>query len=244
MLDVQGNIRRLIDLDTKAIEESYDFTAFGEQLRNSSKDQQLNPWRFAAKRWDHELGFIYFGKRYYDPRLGRWLTTDPAGFIDSFNLYQYALNNPFRYYDPRGESLGGYLLGLGEIVLGGAIMAGGFALEVVTVGGFTVGLGVTTSTGAALMGLGVATTTYHAQDISWPRSSHISSTEKRHTSDQEALSDLVKGAGKKGVSNADADTLLDWAEEYDFPHRDDRGEDHWEYGEHIHVGQNKHIKVN
>ena len=44
---------------------------------------------------------------------------------------------------------------------------------------------------------------------------------KEHTSDQAAISDLVKGAGKKGVSNAD--TLLDWAKECNFPHRDDRG---------------------
>ena len=76
-------------------------------------------------------------------------------------------NNPFKYHDPTGESIGGYLLGLGEIALGATIMAGGFALEVVIVGGFTIGLGVTTSTGAALMGLGVATTSYHAQDISF-----------------------------------------------------------------------------
>ncbi len=103
--------------------------------------------------------------------MGRWLTTDPVGFVDSLNLYQYVLNNPFRYCDPRGDSLGGHLLGLGEILLGGAIMAGGFALEVVTVGGFTVGLGVTTNTGAALMGLGLATTTQHAHDIKVP---HIS----------------------------------------------------------------------
>ena len=39
-----------------------------------------------------------------------------------------------------------------KIVLGGAIIAVGFALEVVTVGGFTLGLGVTTGTGALLMG--------------------------------------------------------------------------------------------
>lgn len=67
-----------------------------------------------------------------------------------------------------GESLGGYVLGIGEIALGLTIIGGGFALEVVTLGGFTVGLGVTTSTGAALMGLGLATTTYHAQDIKTP----------------------------------------------------------------------------
>ena len=47
-------------------------------------------------------------------------------------------------------------------------MASGFALEVVTVGGFTFGLGLTTSTGAALMGLGLATTSLHAQDMKTP----------------------------------------------------------------------------
>ncbi len=255
LLDVQGSVRRLVSLSTKSIINSYDFTAVGELVSEEivyslwsylGYAEPFNPWRFAAKRFDPELGLIYFGKRYYDPRLGRWLTTDPAGFVDSFNLYQYVLNNPFRYYDPRGESLGGYLLGLGEIVLGGAIMAGGFALEVITVGGFTIGLGVTTNTGAALIGLGLATTAYHAQDISLPKSSHISSAEKRHTPDQEAISELVKEYGKKGVSDADADTLLDWAEEYDFPNRDDRGKPpHWKGGqnrEHIHLGP-KHIPI-
>lgn len=46
-------------------------------------------------------------------------------------------------------------------------MAGGFALELITVGGFTVGLGVTTGTGALLMGHGLSMTTYHAQDVSF-----------------------------------------------------------------------------
>ncbi len=168
ILDVQGNILRLVNPASRAVTSSYEFTAFGQELQKNLKENAFNPWRFASKRFDPELGLIYFGKRYYDPEFARWLTTDPAGFVDSVNLYQYVLNNPFRYCDPRGDSLGGYLLGLGEIVLGGTIMAGGLALEVVTIGGFTFGLGVTTSTGAALIGLGLATTTYHAQDIKAP----------------------------------------------------------------------------
>lgn len=100
ILDVQGNIRRLIDLK-KAIASSYDFTAFGEEL--SSNSQLNNPWRFASKRFDPELALINFGKRFYDPELGGWLTTDPAWFIDSSNLYQYVFNNPFRYTDPDGK---------------------------------------------------------------------------------------------------------------------------------------------
>jgi RHS repeat-associated protein len=134
LLDVQGSIRHLIALDTRAIEESYHFTAFGEELQH--RKDTLNPWRFASKRLDPELGLIYFGKRYYDPHLGRWLTTDPAGFIDSANLYQYVFNNPFRYQDPRGENLLGFFCGIGQILAGGALMATGVALEVVTLGGY------------------------------------------------------------------------------------------------------------
>ena len=98
--DVQRNICRLVDPFAKQVVSHYNFSAFGEE-QETPKDE--NPWRFAAKRFDPELNLIYFGKRYYDPELARWLTTDPAGFVDSLNLYQYDLNNPFRYYDPDGE---------------------------------------------------------------------------------------------------------------------------------------------
>jgi RHS repeat-associated protein len=166
LLDVQGNIRRLVDLDTKSMAESYNFTAFGEATQ---EDLQCDsPWRYASKRFDPELGLIYFGKRYYDPRLGRWITTDPAGFVDSFNLYQYVLNNPFRFYDPRGESLGGYLLGLGEIICGSALMIAGGVIEIGSFGTLTVGFALAESAGAALIGHGLSLTAEHAKDIKAP----------------------------------------------------------------------------
>ncbi len=101
ILDVQHNIRHLIHVPSQT-PYSYEYTAFGEQLQT---DLIPNPWRFASKRFDPILGILYFGKRDYDPNLGRWLSTDPAGFIDSVNLYQYVLNNPFRYADPDGRFL-------------------------------------------------------------------------------------------------------------------------------------------
>jgi RHS repeat-associated protein len=103
LLDAQGNIRRLIDPISRTVANSYEFTAFGEELPTNSSLDLPNPWRFASKRFDPELGLLYFGKRYYDPLLGRWLTTDPAGFVDSVNLYQYVFNNPFHYTDPDGQ---------------------------------------------------------------------------------------------------------------------------------------------
>ena len=45
---------------------------------------------------------MYFGKRYYSPALGRWVTPDPAGFIDGPNLYAYVHNRPLSLLDPYG----------------------------------------------------------------------------------------------------------------------------------------------
>jgi RHS repeat-associated protein len=166
--DVQGNIRRLIDVNSRTLAASYDFTAFGEKLQPKDKEELHNPWQFASKRFDPSLNLIYFGKRCYDPTTGRWITIDPAGFKDSFNLYQYVLNNPFRYVDPNGENLLGFLCGVGQILAGGAIMASGVAFEIATFGGYTFALGFHESAGIGLMMSGLATTTYHAQDIKFP----------------------------------------------------------------------------
>ncbi len=243
LVDVQGNIRRLVGGDARAIPISHDFTAFGEHLRENSSGNLFNPWRFASKRFDPELRLIYFGKRYYDPGCGRWLTPDPADFADSSNLYQYALNNPFRYLDPHGESVLGFVCGIVQIFAGAAIMASGMALEVITCGAYTPVLGLHEAIGFAVMTSGCAQAVYNAKNISFPRNLYGNSAEKRHTPDQEALSELVKEAGKEGVSDDEADILLDWAEECDFPARDDREKPpHWEGGKHIHLGP-KHVKV-
>jgi len=44
----------------------------------------------------------YFRARYYHPELGRFLQTDPKGYIDSMNLYQAFGNNPVNFTDPLG----------------------------------------------------------------------------------------------------------------------------------------------
>ncbi len=103
----------------------------------------------------------------------RWTSPDPLGPIDHENLYQYVYNNPLQFSDPTGCGFWGYLAGIGEIAAGCVIIVGGAALELATVGGFTIGLGVTTSAGAALIGHGLAQTSHHAQDIQPPQWTNI-----------------------------------------------------------------------
>lgn len=52
---------------------------------------------------DEESGFYHVRHRYYDPELGRFTTTDPLGFEDGPNPYQFALNSPLSLDDPTGQ---------------------------------------------------------------------------------------------------------------------------------------------
>ena len=93
------------------------------------------------------------------------MTQDPLGPLDHSNLYQYVFNNPYRFQDPNGESIGGYLLGLGEMVLGGALIITGGILEVATLGGYTIGCGLQVGAGMALIGDGLGRTVLEVQDL-------------------------------------------------------------------------------
>ncbi len=50
---------------------------------------------------DGYIDLYYFGARWYDPELGRWLSPEPLG-LDGPNLYQFCFNDPVNGYDPNG----------------------------------------------------------------------------------------------------------------------------------------------
>jgi RHS repeat-associated protein len=77
---------------------------------------------FHGKAVDPDTGLSYFGARYYDPVVGRFMGVDPQHFdennLHSFNRYAYANNNPYRYVDPDGRSpldIGFLLYDLGSL---------------------------------------------------------------------------------------------------------------------------------
>jgi RHS repeat-associated protein len=85
--------------------ESY--RPYGERLTNSPASSGNDLW-FTSRRQDVETGLVYMGARYYDPVVGRFISTDPMGFdeanVHSFNRYAYANNNPLKYKDPDGRA--------------------------------------------------------------------------------------------------------------------------------------------
>ncbi|KER01851.1 RHS repeat protein [Photorhabdus temperata] len=57
--------------------------------------------RYSGKERD-ATGLYYYGYRYYQPWVGRWLSADPAGTADGVNLYRMVRNNPVTLHDPDG----------------------------------------------------------------------------------------------------------------------------------------------
>jgi len=87
---------------------------------------------FTGKELDAETGLYYYGARYLDPRISRWLSVDPAMYEGdylpsapvsdearqrnqnlpgiggiynyvNFHVYHYGGNNPVKYIDPDGR---------------------------------------------------------------------------------------------------------------------------------------------
>lgn len=76
-----------------------EFTPYGESSFGSVARKR---YRFTGMERDEESGISYHTLRYFHPGVGRWLTCDPGGFANGFNLYRYANGCPLNSVDPLG----------------------------------------------------------------------------------------------------------------------------------------------
>ncbi|MFZ1984352.1 MAG: RHS repeat-associated core domain-containing protein, partial [Desulfatitalea sp.] len=80
-----------------------DYDAFGN-ARIQKGEEIYQPLRLAGHYYDAESGLHYSAARYYDPRLGRYLSLDPL-FLEGGgdNFYAYCDGDPINRIDPHGE---------------------------------------------------------------------------------------------------------------------------------------------
>jgi RHS repeat-associated protein len=91
------------------------YQSFGEA--DALNDDVVNSLRLPGQYADLEIGLYYNYFRYYDPAVGRYISSDPIGLEGGGNSYLYAAANPIIYFDNKGLKYWRILPVLGWICL-------------------------------------------------------------------------------------------------------------------------------
>ena len=92
----QDRLSNRITTDSSGnLDKEFKSLPFGQSIKNSGVD-----YPFTGKEEDESL-LYYFGARYYDDNLGRFIGVDP---VEDNHPYSYVRNNPMNRVDPTGTS--------------------------------------------------------------------------------------------------------------------------------------------
>ena len=101
--DGNGNITALINAVDNSIAASYEYSPYGEPIRETGLLARQMPFRFSTKFWDEESGLIYYNYRFYSPTLGKWISRDMTGENGGVNLSVFLANSPLNTIDTDGN---------------------------------------------------------------------------------------------------------------------------------------------
>jgi len=120
--DANGNVTELIDSNGTIIAH-YEYDPYGNVSAQSGDLADEFVYRFSTKYTDDETGLVYYGFRFYNPQIGRWIGKDPLGDYGFFseysrqmsrraretlwaeslrNPYAFVHNEPLTQFDPVG----------------------------------------------------------------------------------------------------------------------------------------------
>lgn len=119
--DGNGNIASLVNAGSGTVAAVYEYSPFGEPLHAQVSDSTLAAYPFqfgfSTKFTDAESGLIYYGNRFFNPKLGRFLNRDPFEEGGGLNLYGFCGNDGIDHFDVLGNSFFGDLVhDIGKII--------------------------------------------------------------------------------------------------------------------------------
>lgn len=98
-------------------------------IANIGNADDLKTRRYSGKEKD-ATGFYYYGARYYQSIIGRWLSADPAGPVDGLNIYAFVGGNPVTFVDRDGRWLEEVLTNTNVVGIGGILILGGLGYTI------------------------------------------------------------------------------------------------------------------
>lgn len=98
LADHLGSTNGLADA-TGSLTSQTGYDSFGNPTNSSFPSR----YQFTGREYDSFAGLQYSRARFYDPKIGRFISEDPTGFGGGdINLYGYVWNSPLGYVDPLG----------------------------------------------------------------------------------------------------------------------------------------------
>ncbi|MBI2442156.1 MAG: RHS repeat-associated core domain-containing protein [Lentisphaerae bacterium] len=105
--DGNGNVSELLLSSAvsppSSVVAHYEYSPFGQLIASLGPESSDNPFRFSAKYFVDELSLGDWGRRWYHPELGRWLSRDPIGQKGGMNLYVFVNNSTLGHVDKLGQ---------------------------------------------------------------------------------------------------------------------------------------------
>jgi RHS repeat-associated protein len=100
--DHLGSVRMVVDNNSGAILQQLDYDPYGRVIVDTNPGFQ--PFGYAGGLYDRDTGLVRFGRRDYNPAVGRWTSKDPIGFAGGLNLYGYVVQDPVNLVDATGQT--------------------------------------------------------------------------------------------------------------------------------------------
>jgi len=184
--------------------QHYEYSTFGHSTYTSSTSAFALSNRYTDQILDDETGLYYYGARYYDPQLGRFVQPDTEvqapDCPQTLNRYSYSLNNPLNFTDPSGHDA----VAVVTAIVIGMVVGGVIGGAVAAATGGDIGRGILCGAiSGALVGAGIGLANF-AVEVSCVEAGSL--TAAGITAAGGAIGGAAGGAASAAVSGGDIGT--------------------------------------